>query len=445
MRPAKAAAARAVAVLLCASSIAAPAAAAKDGVLDVTFGAGGEAGTGTLVHAAALLPNQDVAVIGGTHNDDKVRWARLETDGGLPCASNSVPEMTSFAALAVLVDHSGNPVIAGAATTTGSSQERPLVLHIGPPNFAALDHCGTTDTSWSGDGFEQLDSAPFCDTEDCRIDDLAGAQGPSDRLFALVESVLDATTSRFFVVALNPGGHVDTSFGSQGWAEVPYFTLGFLTARGSRLALDPQGRPLVLVTRINSARGDKDCLFVRFDVSGSVDRMEPVVDLPSSDDVASAFTVAEDGTVFAAVNSLASGRTGWLYERSPAGSWSGSGRDGRAIADIALQGDNKVLALADSTDADQMMLNRMIRTPTGLAADFSFGPVGGEGDYDVDLGGSDAQRSIALLLSTGRPVILGNASTDNGPRGFALRVANSYVFFDGFERGNRAAWSADTF
>jgi hypothetical protein len=440
MRPTTAVA-RAVAALVCASSIGLSAAAAKDGDQDPTFGTGGVSGTWTLVRAAVVFPNQDIGVVGNLSNDAKVHWTRVSADGSVHdlCETWSIPDLTSFMGLAAVLNDANQLFIAGSATTTGSSQERPLVV-----NISVGDHCGSL-YPWSDDGREFLDSAPFCDTEDCRITDLAGAQTPEDRLFALVESVLDATTSRFFVVAFDPAGHVDTTFGSAGWAEVPYFTLGYLTRRGSRLALDPEGRPLVLATRINTTRSDKDCVFVRFDASGNVDIAQPILDIPDSDDRATALAVAPDGAVFAAINSVASTRTGWLYQRSPGGTWSGSGQQSHAIADILLQGDNKVVTVASHTSVDVMLVNRLTRSAGSLLPDPSFGTGNGEQAYDVDYGGNNAQLPIALLLSAGRPVILGNADTDNAPVGFALRSANSYVFFDGFERGNHTSWSDHTY
>jgi hypothetical protein len=442
-----AAAARVVAVLLIGSSLAAPAGAAKDGVVDVSFWGGlwGPAGVVWIGRAAARLPNQYLAVVGDLQNDADTRidWIRMPEDGVANYTQCESPALVaSFVGLSVLVADGGDVLVAGEATTSASSQLRPLVAR-----FDGADPwCTDLVTSWGDAGLEILDSAPACDTEDCRIDGLAGAQSLSGRLYALVESVIDSTTSRFFVVALHGGGHVDTSFASAGWAEVPFFTLGYLTSRGARLALDPQGRPLVLVTRINSARGDRDCVFVRFTANGAVDIAEPIVDTPDSDDFAAALAVTPDGAVFAGINSAAAADKAWLYERRPDGVWVTLGRDDRAITGIALQGDDKVLTVAFGTSQDEMLVNRFRRTQSGFAIDLSFGAAGnGEQSYDVDAGGNDAQRPVALVLSGGRPEIVGNASTDNGPRMFMLRAVNSYLFHDGFEAGNRAGWSSHTF
>ena len=74
-----------------------------------------------------------------------------------------------------------------------------------------------------------------------------------------------------------------------------------------------------------------------------------------------------------------------------------------------------------------------------LAFDDSFGFLGA-GAVEIDLGGGDWQESTALVLSAGRPFVVGRAAGDAADGMFAARLRNRYVFADGFEIGATSFW-----
>jgi hypothetical protein len=434
---------------LCISAVLGAPVLAADGDQDPTFGLAGVHGpdTGYLVRAATRLPNQYLAVVGplDTGDDARVDWARMSSDGIATWDCGAlVPLVATFEGRAAAVDRNGNLLVGGTVTTAGSTKERALIAR-----FAAADPCDTLDTSWSDSGFELLDGNSHCDIEDCSLVGIAEAPSPSSHLFVLVESKVDSSVSRYFVVAFQSSGAINPLFGVDGWAEVAASGLGTLSSRGARLAADSAGRPLVLATRHHpGVPSDLDPVIVRFTTGGVIDTTFPtggfrvISNDATTDQEGTGLVIAADGAVYVAVNSLAADHTGSLYGGMPEAGWPGSGTGGRPIAALALQGDGKILTVANATDGDVFVVSRFVRTATGWDTDWSFGSLPGHELYDVDLGGADGQRVVAIVLSEGRPIVLGNADTDTGDELFAIRLRNRYLFADGFESGSRVFWSA---
>jgi len=437
---------------LLAALLAAPARAA-DGDQDPTFAAAGVLGAEPfyVMRAAARLPDQDVAIVGTLDYlvDPYLDWLRIASDGHvIQECGHSIPFLASFTGRAVLADRNGNLVVGGSATITGSeSQERAILAR-----FDAADVCDTLDLDWSANGWQLLDSESFCDTEDCTVVGLAEAPTAFPRLFALLQVRVSTSSSRYFVIAFQSSGSVNPLFGTNGYAEVAATDLGAMSSRGARLAVDPQGRPLVLGTRLDPVTsGDLDPVIMRFTTAGAADETfhaggYVVLDANSTADaVGSALAVAPDGTIYAAANSLETDNTGMVYcQRAGGSGWSGAGHGDSPIAAIALQGDGKLLTVINSTVGDVVVVYRQIPSAANCngASDPSFGSLSGHEFYDVDLGGADGQRVGSIVLSEGRPILLGNADTNATDGLFAIRLRNRFLFADGFEVGSRALWSA---
>jgi hypothetical protein len=419
---------------------------AGDGDQDPTFGLDGVRGPddGYRPRAAAVLPDQDVAIVGtltyAFASAVHVAWLRMSNDGVATTeCGKPIPFLATFDGRAVLVDRNGNLVVGGTATLSGTTtQQRALVAR-----FAASDTCDTLDTAWSDTGFELL-GGDFCDFEDCYLSDLAEAPTAVPRLFALFEQRSGAV-SRYFVIAFQSSGHVNPLFGVDGYAEVTATGLGTLAAGGARLAVDGLGRPLVLATRFDpDAPTQKDAVLLRFTTTGGLDTsFESVGFHEFGDDKAAAvLVIAPEGAIIVAANSVLADRAGWVYHLLPDGTWKGGGTGDSPVAAIALQGDGKVLRLANSTAGDGFVIHRDIRRSDGLwAHDPSFGSLDGHDIYGVNFGGANGQHAGAMVIAGGRPIVVGTADTDGADAMFAIRLRNGYLFADGFEVGSRADWS----
>ena len=95
-------------------------------------------------------------------------------------------------------------------------------------------------------------------------------------------------------------------------------------------------------------------------------------------------------------------------------------------------------------DHEPLFAVRVDVPPTGSPSpDPTFGD-GGEADpltyfsFEASPGGTDAAWGIDL--AGGRPVLFGEANFGDLQGLFVARLQNSYIFADGFESGDVAAW-----
>ncbi len=438
----------ATAMLLGGATLLVAPALAADGDQDPAFGVAGVFGPryGQLVRDAATLPNQDIAVVGSLtiSSDPLVDWLYVTGDGhAIVECGQSIPFLASFMGNAVIADRSGRLLVGGTATLAGSTgQDRALLVR-----YSLGGQCGSLDSSWSGNGWQLLDPQGLCASADCSLADVAEAPTNTPNLFALVESKVNLFVSRYFVAAFLNGGDIDTGFGTSGYAEVTATGIGTLESGGAHLAIDPKGRPMVLATRFDPNQSlDADPVLLRFTAAGALDTtfesggIKVLHDDPQIDEVGVALAIASDGTPYAEVNSISPDHTGWILGRGP-GAWMGVGNGAEPLAALVLQGDGKVLTVGNSTSFDGFEVTRLIPTPAFFVWDESFTGDGIEG-YDVNLGGANGQQAVVMVLSGGRPVMLGNADTSIGEALFAIRLKNRYLFADSFEVGAKSRWSA---
>lgn len=428
-------------------------AAAAEGDLDPAFGDNGVLGPSywDLAQSAATLPDGSLAVAGHLASGTQVGWMAIDRQGnGVSHCGVATPFLASFEGRAVLADHHGNVVVGGLATIVGSeSQQRAMVAR-----YAASSPCNTLDVLWSGNGWQLLDPENLCVADDCGVVALAESPTDSHRLFALVESKVNLLVSRYFVVAFQSDGDPDPLFGSNGFAEVAATGLGTLARGGARLAIDQQGRPLVLATRFDPVYSlDADVALVRFTTVGALDSsfenngVAVVLGASDTDELAGPLAIAADGTIFAGARDITT-PTAWRVARWPDGTWAKDDLEADIdIAAIVAEGDSRLLILSNDPASDELVISRSILyTALGgghfWTIDGLWGPLG-NASFDVDFGGGLKQTAVAMVLSGGRPVVLGNADTENPSADslFALRAQSRYVFWDSFESGSTGLWS----
>ena len=313
MRPSRRLRPLAVAVALLAGSSlpTSPARAQVDGSPDPTFSGDGILSFGAepfgqyTAHALAVMPNQEVVVVGDLASTAGMDHLRVSVNGNAIAECEAgILLLAEFEGLAVLVDRAGRLVVGGRSTFSGApDQDRGLIGRFTSANSCAFDG------SWSDNGWQILDSESFCDTEECAVLDVAESPTAGARIYALLASRVNSLVSRLFVVGFRANGDVDTSFGDGGYAEVAATDLGTLSSTGAQLVVDGGGRPLVFATRYDPDIAlDADPFLIRFTDSGELDTtfgddgVEIVDDISGIDGFPAGVVLGSDGTVVFAVN-----------------------------------------------------------------------------------------------------------------------------------------------
>lgn len=265
--------------------------------------------------------------------------------------------------------------------------------------------------------------------------------------------------SRHFLLRLTESGAPDTTFSGDGWAEVDHATFGSPLYPEAALAVDASGRLYVLVTHADAGSSlDLDVSILRYAPNGLLDagfgtagRM-PVsggeeVDL--EDARARDLVVAPDGSLFASIQPSG-------FPGTDSGVWGKkAGSPESALyylfdagpGHLALQSDRRLVVArdVDASMPDETLVTRFdLDFPGALSwaqQDHSWGGTGITG-YDVDLGGNDADTVTAVTVWQGRPVFGGNASTPNWTGSYLLRARNANLFAEGSEGGKLSVWSA---
>jgi hypothetical protein len=439
-----------VAALATASLSFEPAMAQVDGLPDSSFSGDGILSDGSEPYgqwdprALAVLPNQEVVVVGDLASTVGMDHLRVSVNGNAvtECAAG-ILLLAEFEGLAVLVDRAGRLVVAGRSTFTGApDQDRGLI-----GRFTSANPCAF-DSGWSDNGWQILDGESFCDSEDCAVLDLAESPTAGARLYALLSSRVSSLVARLFVVGFRANGDLDTSFGDGGYAEVTAPDLGTLSGVGAQIVVDAAGRPLVLATRWDpDVAVDPDVFLARFTAAGvldsdfHVDGIQIVDDIAAYDTFPAGLVLLADGSVAVGINRPNRDTCavfGFRADGTSAGGAGGNFGLSTRIGGLAGQGDGKLLVLLDDLTSDKMETLRLVFGDV-IDVDPTYGD-GGSWPLDVDLGGGDAQQTVALVLSTGRPWLVGTADGDSGAGMFAMRLRNRYVFADGFEIGTTSFW-----
>ena len=122
--------------------------------------------------------------------------------------------LTRFEGYLVRVDDSGRILVGGWYSSELSGDAHLAVL----VRFVPGGLC-EVDTTWGGGGV-QVGSERCLSGQSCRYVDVTYPVFPSGRVYALLETGVNALVSRFFVVALSSEGDPVYAFGEDGFAEV---------------------------------------------------------------------------------------------------------------------------------------------------------------------------------------------------------------------------------
>lgn len=349
------------------------------------------------------------------------------------------PLSTESRGRTAIADSTGNLLVGGSANFLGSeAQPRALLARF------ALDENGCVlDTTFSANGWEVFDDSDYC-ADGCSIVDLAEiapATGAvtAPRVVALLKSG-GFFGAQLVLVGLRPSGALDSDFGAGGLRLLAGSALGSVYPTGTaHLAIDPRGRIYVFATHHDPEDTSHLHPFLfRLSADGVPDFSFGTGGILSmaSGEQAQDIDVRSDGSLVIDVKDFTPDIDQLCVGRPPALQCTTF-----SIVDVRTtlaQGDGKVLFGFENTVADGIQ----IRRSTGqLGNDETFG--NGNPQVDLDLGGSNDETLVEMLLASGRPVLAGTATaTPDRTAGFLARLTNSYIFADGFEGGTPASWSA---
>lgn len=419
---------------------------ATDGALDLTWGGdGGSQGYPSSVPwAGAVDDRQRYLLTGDIGLPDRSEIETLTNinDGGgfWEGCINGVAFLDNFVIRQAIFDSSNRLLLAGVTTVFGTeTTERAFIAR-----FTAADPCAF-DTSFSGAGWEIYDSPAFCDTEDCRLVDLAESDDPTTRYVALLESVVNSLRSDYYLVGLTAAGNLDPNFSSDGFAPVTGPGLGLLAGGGAKLVVDPANRIYVLHSFYDPAVAlDLDTAFTRFLSNGDLDTAfgdsgsNIINPIDSDDTLPRAFAIGPDGRLALAYYNLTTSASTLAAMQVATGSGIGFPIAAREVKALAFDGLGRLLYTYDLPSGDGMGAERLlVNFGSGMPADPAFTPL----VLDIDDGGNTAERPVDIATPAGRPMILVDVDQiGGGNRATLIRLQNSLIFADGFEWGSTKFW-----
>ena len=419
---------------------------AADGVLDPTWGGDGvsDGYPNSRPWAGAVDDRQRYLLTGDIGTLDRTEIETLtninEGGGFWEGCINGVPFLDNFVLRQAIFDSSNRLGLAGVTTVFGTATtERAFIAR-----FTAADPC-IFDTTFSGAGWEYFDLPSFCDTEDCRLVDLAESDDPTTRYVALLESVVNALRSDYYLVGLTAAGNLDANFSTDGFSPVTGPGLGLLAGGGAQLVVDRANRIYVLHSFYDPVIAlDLDTALTRFQSNGALDTTfadsgsNVFAPMDSEDTLPRALTMGPDGRVAMAVYDLTSGFSMLVVHRFETGDGLGLGIPARDIRALAFDGLGRLLYTYDLPTSDGMGVERLLVTfGFGMPADPAFTPL----VLDIDDGGNTAERPVDIATPAGRPMILVDVDqVGGGDRAVLVRLENILVFADGFEWGSTKFW-----
>lgn len=415
-----------------------------------------------VVTSAAVPADRELFLVATqTFSQDDLAIRAFDTAGGvideLSCeqsTSSTFPFGVASRGLAAGLSDSGQLLVAGGISFQGTEEtERAFIAQ-----FDREAGGCALDTDFASVGFAFFDDFSFCDTESCSVLDLAQIRRPTlavtaTRIILLVRSEVSGPKGRLFLVGLTADGSVDNGFDGNGVLEIlATGTDGFYGE--AHLALDARGRIYVLATPFKEGGvTDTDLFLFRylpgggFDNSFSGDGVLPLVEANSTDSTADDLGVASDGTVLVSGGTIG-GAISFVRAISTTGAAGATLVDSLQPAQIATQGNGLMVTSAEFLPEAQDGF-RTRRRQFGTTGTFPLDPSWGAGgtadhDYDFEPGDLEVDQPRHLELWSGRPVIVGAASTATRTITFAMRLESDYIFADGFEQGRATLWSAVT-
>ncbi|KAB2968726.1 MAG: hypothetical protein F9K18_02335 [Thermoanaerobaculia bacterium] len=445
---------------------------AADGVLDPAFGGNGkssyafdlDAQARDLVAALAVQADGRFVVAGTVTDDDgeatKPAVVRVDPDGGLDAGFGSggrfildfsslgLPAYTLGRSAAVALDTAGRIVVAGSVGDGGT--ERPLLVR--------LTSAGARDTSFFGDGIAVGANAG-------RAEAIA-----IDRLNGVVWAVGTTASGQVWTWRWDPvGGAPDERL----W-NVP----GSTDLTGRAIVVQPDGKPVLGGEHLLASTTDFDLWCARLVATGTMadgtfgggglvtygfDVAPPAYDddflldlaldsegrivlLAETEIGAGTFDSASD-LGFVRLDSAGSPDPGFGTGGALTLSFlPGAARDAWYEGGLALQGDGRILAGVTPGGSPFSVQAGALRLLENGLRDTSFGG-SGTGlvafDLEPDGGGGDERSGFAAIgLEAGRIVGAGSSEWADPDFDFGFaRLANAYLFADGFEIGSTFFWS----
>lgn len=420
---------------------------AADGALDPTWGGDGvsQGYPSTIPWAGAVDDRQRYLLTGDVGIPDRTEIETLTNinDGGgiWEGCINGVAFLDNFVLRQAIFDGSNRLLLAGVTTVFGTETvERAFIAR-----FTAADPC-VFDTSFSGAGWEIFDAPAFCDTEDCRLVDVAESDDATTRYVALLESVVNTLRSDYYLVGLTAAGNLDPNFSTDGFAPVTGPGLGLLAGGGAKLVVDPANRIYVLHSFYDPAVAlDLDTGITRFQSNGDLDTTygDSGSNIPatsdSEDTLPRALVIGHDGRMAFAYYNPTTGSSMLLALQVATGAGIGFPVAAREVRALAFDGLGRLLYTYDLASGDGMGVERqLVNFGSGMPADPSFTPL----VLDIDDGGNTAERPVDIATPAGRPMILVDIDqVGGGNRATLVRLENRLIFADGFEWGSPKFWN----
>jgi len=342
--------------------------------------------------------------------------------------------------------------VVAAGPVTGPAGGPPVVCGV-----VRLETDGDLDPTFGGDGrvtfaFTTDPGDPTETADETRC--VALALQPDGKILVAGTAVLDDPPDGYhdaFVARLETDGDLDTTFISL----VPgfWYSQGPGTNEGHALRLAPNGT-IWVAGASGTSISDNDFALFRVLANGSPDgaygtggevSFESGGPFPDAEEVLYAIDLAQNGDV------VVGGRVGPVAEvphcfvgrRSPAGTFVAAGwfegLTDCAIEGLALQSDGLIVTAArlpnvGAADEGNFLIRR--ESPLGGSDGFYARTV----DFSPGVN-DDGDLSYAVALSGGRPVVVGTVDSGTVQVAGIVRLQTELVFRDGFESGNKSAWS----
>lgn len=397
------------------------------------------------IRAAAAAPDGRLVVAGSRWFDDgesTLFWQALGDSSVGTLCSPVAPGGGLFAtASALAFDSAGRLLIAGTASFPGSGYDGMILRYLYPA-------C-TLDSSFSGDGVQWFALSQFEHFHDLAIDSLGRIVAAGDRLDASSDQSL-------FVARLLANGNHDSSWSGNGWLEVdwgPGSEFGQVVVQADdRIVAGGTIDGGVLGTMFAVVRldtnGGLDPSFggdgeVAFDFPfGENDRLGDLVLEPVSGKVLAAGSSDDDdaGVTRSVVARLTtSGALDPTFDGD--GRWEDNIFDLESIAAIELQSDGRILIAGDQANVggDRDFFAYRLHPDGGIDSSYGFLGVTAA---QFDLGGTNDDIALAATLQAGALVIAGSADNGSETVGAVARFWSDLIFADGFERASSTGWSA---
>lgn len=403
---------------------------------------------GGLVADGGLVDPDGMAVALMRLNGAEVRWRQVPDDFQAATFCDFTPPLATEARYRdALFDSEGRLVLVGTASFPALGDVIFVVRYLYPD-------C-TLDPDFSGDGYFTFDLAEDVTGLKIRTQTVFVLTFPVERLVVAGNRELDGTGSDFMdtiVLRLTGSGALDTTFDGDGWTSLDFDGESQLLAD---FVVDRERR-IVLGANLDPFSADADWVIGRLLPDGALD---PTLDTDGWWRVGLTSGAAEQvGAMAAAANGdvMFAGTVDSPTERrifvsrlalSLYGSSFATAGDLSVVTSAALQGDRKLVVAGWSNgfdgDIDVFALRVLVPTVGSTSVDPDFGS-GAEPDpltyfsFEGSPGGTDAAWSVAL--AAGRPVLFGEANFGDPQGMFVARLANAYLFADGFESGSTNAW-----